>query len=302
MWRHLDVLDHVWVFGPHPLGLLLVALARARGRRVTLGVRQDTVAYFAARATGSGRRARLLLAPRLLHAAWVGLARALPTTVVGPFLERRYGGPRRGLLSMPVSLVPERALAQAPAATGWTAPVELLTVGRIEPEKTPFVLLEALRLLEQRAPGRFSLTWVGEGRLRGAVDERAAALGLADRVRLDGFLAVGEPLFARYRAADAFVHCARTEGLPQVLVEAQAFGLPVVATDVGGVRDVLDGGRAGLLVGPQDPVALADAIQRLDADAGLRERLVSRGRESARAMTLEATSRAAADFIARERA
>jgi glycosyltransferase involved in cell wall biosynthesis len=298
MWRELSRVDHVWVFGPHPLGLLLVALARVRGRRVTLGVRQDSAAYFAGRIGSRPGRRPVLLALRALDAAWAALARRLPATVVGASVEQRYGGPRPGLLRMTVSLVREDRVAGTRAERPWDAPVELLTVGRIEPEKRPFVLVEAVRILEDRSPGRYRLTWVGEGRMRPDVEARVRASGLTDRVRLAGFVPMGDALLETYRRADAFVHVAVTEAMGQVLVEAQAMGLPVVATDVGGVAHVLDGGAAGVLVAPDDPVALADAIERLDGEPVLRRRIAERGLALARGRTLESTSAAVADFLA----
>jgi glycosyltransferase involved in cell wall biosynthesis len=299
MWRHLDAVDHVWVFGPHPLGLVLLVIARVRGKKVTLGVRQDTLAYFAARMSARQRRAPLMVALRLLNASWMVLSRRIPTTVAGSFLERRYAGPRRGLLAMAVSLVPREHVASSYRARPWGAPIRLLTVGRMEPEKTPLVLVDAVGILERRTPGRYHLTWVGAGAMRPLVKARVAAVGIADRVSLRGFVPGGDELFALYRDADIFVHVAATEAFGQVLVEAQALGVPVVGTDVGGVSGVLDDGRAGLLVRAHDPSALADAIERLDRDADLRRRLVERGLSLARRQTLETTSEIAARFLAR---
>ncbi len=70
----------------------------------------------------------------------------------------------------------------------------------------------------------------------------------------------GTGLIEAYRAADVFVHISLTEGSPQVLTEAMAAGTPVVGTDVGSVAAALDGGRAGLVVPPDDVDALADAV------------------------------------------
>jgi glycosyltransferase involved in cell wall biosynthesis len=93
------------------------------------------------------------------------------------------------------------------------------------------------------------------------------------------------------------VHTSRTEGVPQVLVEALAYGLPVVATAVGGVPELLDGGRAGMLVPAGDVAALADAVLVLTDDGGRRSELVERGLELARDRTLEREAARVAAFV-----
>jgi glycosyltransferase involved in cell wall biosynthesis len=296
LWRGVGRVDVVWTFGPHPVSLLLALLALARGRRVVLGVRQDTMRYFAARLRRRG--AAPLLAPLwVLDRAWRALARRVPATVVGTSLERRYGGPRPGLLAMTVSLVREREVAAEPRPAPPRA-VELLTVGRIEPEKNPLLLVEALAELSAGGDREWRLTWIGTGRMADAVLARAQELGIGDRVELPGFVPPGEALMARYAAADAFVHVAVTEGVPQVLLEALAAGTPVVATDVGGVRAALDGGAAGLLVPPRDRNALVAAIRSLVEEEDGRARRARRGLALARERTLEAEARRVAAHVA----
>ena len=99
-----------------------------------------------------------------------------------------------------------------------------------------------------------------------------------------------------YRESHALLHVSWTEGLPQILFEAFAAGLPVVATAVGGVTEAA--GDAALLIPPGDPEAAAEALERVAADAELREQLVRAGLERARAVTLEAESERLARFIA----
>ena len=298
MWRHLDDVDHLWVFGPHPFGLLAVALATARRKRVTLGVRQETLAYFASRMTPGARRIGIPLAVRLLDVSWRLLSRRMPTTVVGANNEKAYGGPRTGLHQMSVSLIRRRDLRPADGRRELSGPIELLAVGRLAPEKNPMLLLDALAMLHARCPGRFRLTWVGDGELRQAVLDRAAELGMGDVVSLPGFVPIGPELIAYYRHSDLFVHSAVTEGFPQVLIEAQANAVPIVATDVGGVGAVLDHGAAGILVPSGDAAALAESIDMLVDDNGLLSAVTKRGSELAAQRTLEETSASVAAFLA----
>jgi glycosyltransferase involved in cell wall biosynthesis len=295
MWTGLSRVDVVWVFGPHPFAVLLIALALLRRRQVVLGVRQDTVEYYRGRLP-SPRWRPALVPVRVLDLAYRLLARRLRTTVVGPELARRYGdGPV--VLPMTVSLVRAADVAAAPAQADWNGTIDLLTVGRLEPEKNPLLLVDALALLEAEEAGRFRLTWAGDGRLSEAVAARAVQLRVAHLLDLRGFVPFGDELFRLYRSAHAFVHVSLTEGVPQVLIEALAAGLPVVATDVGGVRSVLDSGSAGLLVPPADLRALVGAIREISRDATLRARLANRALTVARELTLESQARRVAAFL-----
>lgn len=294
-WRGLDKLDTVWIFGPHPFGLLLLCLARLRRRKVVLGVRGETLDYFRARLP-SGRWKPVLGLVRLMDHLYRVAARRFPTTVVGEPVARHYGGERESLLTMTVSLVRADELVSEPAQRDW-GQVELLTVGRIDSEKNPLLLVRAIAELERRHPGRFRVTMVGEGPLEGEVRRLAEELGVAERIRLRGYVPFGGELLDLYREAHAFVHVSRTEGLPQVLIEALASALPTVATSVGGVSAALDGGRAGLLVPPDDLDALVEAVLRLSDDEALRKSIVARGLALARESTFESQSERVARFL-----
>jgi glycosyltransferase involved in cell wall biosynthesis len=296
MWSGLDSVDTVWVFGPHPFGFLLIALARVRRKRIALGVRQDTFRYHRQRLQGR----RWL---PVLGAVWLAdglhrlLARRLPTTVVGTTLAEHYGLDRPTVLPITVSLVPERELADEPEVRDLSGKVRLLTIGRIDVEKNPLLVVDVLAELERRHPDRFSLTWIGRGPLEDEVRARAESLGVADRLTLRGYVPFGPELLNLYRDADLFVHVSWTEGVPQVLVEALACGTPIVATAVGGVPTALDHGNAGLLVPPGDAVALADAIENLIDDPELRRQLVAHGLDLVRELTLEAEGDRVATFL-----
>jgi glycosyltransferase involved in cell wall biosynthesis len=285
-WRGLDRVDVVWAFGPHPLELLLVTLARLRGKRVVLGVRQDTLGYFRARLP-SPRWKPVLAAIRALDGVHRLVARRIPATVVGPVNAERYKGGRGRTLMMMPSLVRDAEVVAAPVARDWSGEIGLLTVGRIDAEKNPFLLLDALAEIERRRPGRFRLRWAGVGPLADAVRIRAAELGLAERVELLGYVPFGSKLLELYRQAHVFVHVSLTEGVPHVLHEALASGTPIVATDVGGVGAALEDGRAGLLVPPRDAETLIENVFRIADDEPLRAGLVERGLELARERTLE---------------
>jgi glycosyltransferase involved in cell wall biosynthesis len=295
-WRALTRLDAVWLLGPHPYILLFVPLALARRKMVVLGVRQDTMVYYRARLRGGRGRPSLLLA-RSWDLGFRALARVLKVTVVGDDLVRQYGGERPKLLKMTVSLLPEADVVRAPTPRDWSGTITLLAVGRIDAEKNPLLLVEALARLEDEHPGRFRLVWAGTGLLVDAVVSHAEELGVRDRIEFLGHVPFGPELLERYRSAHVFVHVSLTEGLPATIIEALGNAIPVVATTVGGVPSALGDGEAGVLVPPSDLDALVAAILRLTEDAELRERVVERGLELADGCTLESTSARVARFI-----
>jgi glycosyltransferase involved in cell wall biosynthesis len=129
-------------------------------------------------------------------------------------------------------------------------------VQRLSPPKTPQVFVEAIRLLLASHPD-VAVWIVGDGPLRPAVESAVEAAGLRSHVR---FLGLRTDIAAILSATDVFVHSSLREGLPRVVVESLAVATPVVATDVGGVSQVIRSGVNGLLVPPGDPVSLAQAI------------------------------------------
>jgi glycosyltransferase involved in cell wall biosynthesis len=296
MWRALSELDAVWVTGVHPLGLLLAVLGQLRRKRVVLLIRQDSPSYFRHRASGI---LGLLAMPLVLalDLAFRMMSRRLPTTVVGAHVAERYGAPRPNLLEMHVNLLGTGDLVSKPSEADWSEGVSLLTVGRIDREKNPMIVPQVLEELERRAPGRFQLTWVGEGPLAEPLEREVARRELAERLALPGYVPFGPALIERYRSAHAFVHIALTEGVPQVLFEAMGSGLPIVATDVGGVAAALEHGAAGLLVPPENSGAVSAAILRLAEEPDLRRALATRALELAGRETIESESDRVAAFI-----
>jgi glycosyltransferase involved in cell wall biosynthesis len=295
-WRSLGRVDIIWVFGPHPFSLALIGLALLRRKRVVLGVRQDTVAYYRARLP-SRRWAPAMIPVLVVDGLYRLLARRLPAVVTGPGIARRYGGEGTSVLAMIESVVSANEIAPAPRNRDWSGPIELLTVGRLDAEKNPLLLVDAIARLVARDARGWKLTWVGGGPMEEAISARAAELGVDGCIELAGWVPFGDQLIALYGQAHAFVHVSLTEGVPKVLVEALASALPIVATDVGGVSELLSAGRAGLLVPPNDLDALVGALENVANEPALRQELVRCGLDRVRELTLEGQAERVAAFL-----
>jgi glycosyltransferase involved in cell wall biosynthesis len=296
-WRLLDEVDTVWVLGPYPHSVALALLTAVRGRRLVLGARQDMPLYVRSRRPD---RRWMHVSADLLEAIWRRLARRYPVVVVGPELERKYlEGGARSVLATTVSLVSERDLALAPDAV--TArdyddgELTVLTVGRLDAEKNPLLLVETMAQL-LRGDRRWRMLVCGDGPMRAALQERVAERGLSDHIELLGYVPIDGGLLDLYRSSHAFLHVSWTEGFPQVLVEAFATGLPTVATAVGGVPAAAEG--AALLIEPDDAAAGATALERIVAEPQLRSELIEAGLERAREGTLEMSTKRLAVFLA----
>lgn len=152
-------------------------------------------------------------------------------------------------------------------------------VGRFARIKDLPTLLEAFALAASRSP-RARLVLVGDGEERADLEQLAATLGIAGRVRFTGWQ---RDLAAVHGGIDVSVLSSLNEGTPVAIIEAMAAARPVIATDVGGVRDVVVHGQTGLVVPPGDVPALAAAMEHLASDSALRAAFGRAGRETVRA-------------------
>lgn len=158
--------------------------------------------------------------------------------------------------------------------------VTILVPGRLVQEKGHADLLEAVLLLKQGSR-RFSVVMAGDGPLRETIVAAIRDKGLGSFVTLAGRLAHSE-LMEAVRASDIVAVPSRFEGFGLAALEAMALGKPVVATNVGGLPEVIEHGVTGFLVPTRDPSALAEAIGRLMDDPALRRRMGIAGLERAR--------------------
>jgi len=160
--------------------------------------------------------------------------------------------------------IPDRARSQP-----HTSPT-LLFLGHILPDKGIYELVKSFAAVAKRVPGlKLVLAGVGESE---AVREQASLLGVSERMELPGWLGP-EGKSAALAASTIFVLPSYHEGMPMALLEAMSWGMPVIATPVGGIPQIVKHEVNGLLVPPRDVAALTAAIERLLKDPALRDRL-----------------------------
>lgn len=161
----------------------------------------------------------------------------------------------------------------------------ILGVGRLVPKKGFDTLVEACALLRDRGVDLEAVIAGERGEHEPEIRRRIERLGLSGLVRLAGPMSQAE-LYEAYRKASMFCLPCRVlddgdrDGIPNVLVEAMACGLPVVTTPVSGIPELVHHERDGLLVPPDDPAALARALLRVASDQDLRDRLAEAARAS----------------------
>ena len=192
--------------------------------------------------------------------------------------DSQYRVVRLGFNLAPFAAVDAAARAEARRTLDLPPGVPVIaTVGRLTAIKRHTLFLDVFKRVADRHPAAIALV-AGDGELRAELDARAAALGIADRVR---FLGWRRDLATIYGATDVFLLTSRNEGTPVALIEAMASGVPGVSTDVGGVRDVIGSDEAGATADDADGLA-AGVLRYLSDPVGR-----ARSGERARARVLQ---------------
>lgn len=169
----------------------------------------------------------------------------------------------------------------------------LLHIGRFAAEKNHLLLIQAFARAIKDYPN-MQLWLVGDGELRGKVEATVMEKGLQEKV---SFLGIRSDIPQLLAKSDLFVLSSDYEGVPLTILEAMAAGKPVVATAVGGVPELVEEVKTGILVPPRDPEALAQAILRLGKDPEQRRRMGEAGRKRAiNCFDIEKTARAYEDL------
>jgi glycosyltransferase involved in cell wall biosynthesis len=235
-------------------------LGRIAGLFARVPVRIFTVHGWAFKATNGSAARMYLLAERLMRPLTT-------TTICVSQTEKRAGLAARTCGAGAIVIENAVDVAATPSVDPRRDPPHVVSVGRLKAPKDFVTLARALRTLEA---GTFTATIVGDGPDRGEVERELGNAGWVAGERHD----VGDQL----SRSDLFVLSTTSEGMPLTVLEAMAAGLPVVASNVGGLPELVEDGITGILVPPRDPAALATALRGLIAAPERRAALGAAGR------------------------
>lgn len=211
----------------------------------------------------------------------------IPSPSIRDFLVKEYGlQDRYTVIPTGTDLEPfQRADGKAlRAENGWQEETVLISVGRLAPEKNWDTLLRGFARAASQHP-ELRLVLIGDGPARGELEQLASELGVADRVTFTGALPF-EKIPTYLKAADAFTFASVTETQGLVTIEAMAAGLPVVAVDGSGTRDIVEDDKQGFLV-DNDPEALGEGLKKLLADPQKMKGFSTNALEKARTYDIE---------------
>jgi glycosyltransferase involved in cell wall biosynthesis/SAM-dependent methyltransferase len=292
-WCAIQAADVVYIAMPGMSALMACGLCRARRKPYILyyGSDWESLAPFLAR-WGTERSPALVFYRRL--ASWaesIPIRQSLFTLATGGRLRerlRRYGS--RVFETRPMLAIgPSDFLERDDTCSG--TPVRALYVGALLPSKGVHYLIDAMaELRDRRMPITLTLVGVAEPEYSAQLRKHVAARGLSGAVTFVGFVSDVDALLDNYRQADLFVLPTLSEGFPRVLYEAMSQSLPVVATSIPPIAEALRSDEEAVLVAPGSSSALADGIERIVRDGGLRRRLIAQGRVYAAARITAATT------------
>lgn len=288
--RLVDLSDVIFVRGTIPYLPLICLYAIFKAKPIVQWMAGDLLTSLKAAEPESLKR-KLRIALAWIDEKWFRFIKKSSYVYMvtsGCVLYEKYKSPRTTLV---VSSTIKRDEFYYRDDTCQKEPVRILFVGFVRPGKGLKFLIEALGRL--KTSRQFQLAIVGDiqGHLakQGLVliKSQIDALGLTDKVNWEGYAPFGPELFSQLRRSDILVLPTLSEGAPHVLVEARAFGLPVVSTNVGGIPSSVKDGVDGILVPPKDSNALAKAIDRVIEDNRFRKELISNGYISAKRFSFE---------------
>ncbi|HNX14704.1 MAG TPA: glycosyltransferase [Oscillospiraceae bacterium] len=174
--------------------------------------------------------------------------------------------------------------------------VNLIFVGTVRPAKGLDYLLQAMDKLIKYGINIY-LTIVGDGDYIETLKERAKTMRIIDRIRFTGRLAMGKQLFEEYKQSDIFILPSLSEGTPRTLIEAMCNGVPVIATDAGGITFTVKDHENGLIVPTANAEAIVKAIVEIIEDDNLRNKVVQSGFLFAENNTIESHTNEVCSFI-----
>ncbi len=295
LWQAVRSADVVYLRLPSVVGLMAYGMTVVRGRPRIVQIKGSWHASVGDRFLGAMKA----LGKALVKVFAMGdyfIARRSTTLVHTDDHYRRANTGKNRVHMAIVSLVSQGDI-RGREDTCQETPVKLLFVGRVSPAKGLEYVMRALSEMDEPRP---TLRIVGTGPELSRLHQLADGLSLDSLVSFEGNLGHGDSLMEVYRTSDVFILPSVTEGIPKVIFEAMASGIPIIATEVGGIPHVIQHEVNGLLIAPRSVRHIKDAVSRLVSDASLRKGIISKGYETVSHYTLESTAKSVAGIIRSE--
>ncbi|MCK4261446.1 MAG: glycosyltransferase family 4 protein [Halanaerobiales bacterium] len=267
--------DVVFIRLHTPLALIAYPLARTFRKQLYLFFVADIVEAVCKSERKGSRYAMALLQAKMFDRLYKYMAQNTLTFATKGELFERLSRVANACHEYIPSLI-SRTTINIREDTCTNSIVNILFVGRLVYSKGVQDLIHAVAKLSM-GNRKIRITIVGTGPMDKELKTIVGMLKLSDSVHFVGHIPFGENLFQVYRTGDIFVLPTYTEGLPKVLFEAFAFGIPIIATKVGGIPSVISHEENGILINPGSPTQIASATKRIITDSSLRRKIVSNG-------------------------
>lgn len=285
--KKIDKWSFIWVSWPTPIALLIILIAKIFNKKsiISLVVRQNLNELVRLRYKGISKFIGLFIIEFIDF--WGRLWKQnLTVFTVGQEMFKKYSKiyPSVFLTKLP-PLSKKHIIKSLETTEKQEEFINLLYVGRLEPEKGIDILLQAVGNLKKKMMINLFIGGSGadEIKLRKMVDD----LGINDAVFFLGYVKFGQELFNLYSKADYFILPSLSEGFPNVIMEAMAFGVAIVSSDVGGISEIIKHKENGWLAKPGSPDEIVYAIESLVNDEVLSTKIRSNAKKEALLFTFE---------------
>jgi len=259
---YIKKIDHLLIAVPSPLSLYLVYLAKKNNKTISIFIRQETVELIRHRYPKSKLPLITALFLEKLLTIFLKRNQNIPVFTFGTMITEKY----KKITSNVIPIADTRYSLNDIISESdikridWQCQIKLIFVGRIEKAKGIENLLETLKRIKEY---NFHLTIVGDGNFKSEYSALTKKLEINNNVSFTGFIPYGENLLSIIKEHDIFILPSLSEGLPQVILEAMACGILVLASNVGGIPLIVKNGFNGFTFNPNSDTELKEIILNL---------------------------------------
>ncbi|RKX93784.1 MAG: hypothetical protein DRP84_07950 [Spirochaetes bacterium] len=292
--------DAVMVMHDDFLGLITLLQARKQKKPHLLFLGGNQVEVVRNKYTGLKRWGAIYLAHLFEKIDQYWMDHGLTVLVTGREMIERLLAPERYIYPYFTSLISDEDIIYRKPRDISSNSTNILYAGFLTENKGVHILLEAFaRFREKYHTPDIKLHLAGDGYFRPKLEEICQQLKITENVIFYGFIGDKEKLKQLFREADMFVLPSKSEGIPKVLLEAMAYGVPILTTNVGGIPDIIEDGVNGLLIPPGSPGGLVKGMAKILFDAKLRQKLIDGGYHFIKEHTKEKQAKEIIEYLHR---